>query len=125
VAHRLPDRGAKAPSKDVKVAARKEQISDRTLQRAAQQVRVEYVQEGFPRSTCWRLPDSHATMGATDPRHSDRGATESQSRQSRHGSETGRDCTVCARSLLFDVPGRTVCSTRDDAHTIARLVGTA
>jgi len=65
----------KAPSKDVKVAARKEQISDRTLQRAAQQVRVEYVQEGFPRSTYWRLPDSHATTGATDPGHSDRGAT--------------------------------------------------
>ncbi len=111
----------KAPSKDVKVAARKEQISDRTLQRAAQQVRVEYVQEGFPRSTYWRLPDSHATTGATDPRLSDRGATgatgatgpdlhehstsgapEPQSRQSRHGSETGRHCTVCGHELWAD-----------------------
>ncbi|MBC7679491.1 MAG: AAA family ATPase, partial [Pseudorhodobacter sp.] len=135
---------AKAPSKDVKVAARREQISDRTLQRAAQQVRVEYVQEGFPRSTYWRLPDSHATTGTTDPRHSDRGATgatgatgpdlhehtdsdatESQSRQSRHGSETGRDCTVCGQRLLLVVAGRTVCDRRDDAHNAARLASAA
>lgn len=124
----------KAPSKEVKVAARREQISDRTLQRAAQQVRVEYVQEGFPRTTYWRLPDSHATTGATDPGHSDRGATgatgatvpdlhertnsdapETQSRQWRHGSETGRDCTVCGRELLLVAADRDVCAACDAA----------
>lgn len=47
---------SKAPSKDVKLAARREQITDRTLQRAAQQLRVQYVQEGSrgPRTGSYR-----------------------------------------------------------------------
>lgn len=100
---------AKAPAKDVKAAAHKQGHSERTLQRAAQQLRVVYAQEGFPRSTYWQLPDA---PGATDPRLSERGATDTtgatasdlreqdtpqgtpeQSRQSRHGSGDGHDST--------------------------------
>jgi putative DNA primase/helicase len=99
-------------SADVKGDAWKQShIRDRTLQRAAKDLKVVYIVEGFPRITYWSLPDSQAKPGATDPRLSNRGATanrgatgadqrvyedsydtDSQSRQSRHGLRDGRDC---------------------------------
>lgn len=44
------------PSKDVKTAAAKEKISDRTLKRAKKSLGVLDKSEGFPRITIWGLP---------------------------------------------------------------------
>ncbi|CAN5552607.1 hypothetical protein BH11ACT7_BH11ACT7_31250 [soil metagenome] len=66
-------------SKVIKVAAAKERISERTLQRAKKRISVVDRSEGFPRTSTWHLPsgatDSHATptsgvtgaTGATEP----------------------------------------------------------
>jgi putative DNA primase/helicase len=137
---------------DVKTEAwKKKRISDRTLQRAAKDLKVVYSQEGFPRNTYWSLPDSQAKPGQSGPRPQNRGATanrgatgadqrvyeasgdtDSQSRQSRHGSERRRDrdeppvdpprqtCTVCDQILLLTVAGRSVCAARDTEHDAAR-----
>ncbi len=139
-------------SSDVKAASGRQKIRERTLQRAAKDLKVVYSQEGFPRVTYWNLPDSPATDGPTDPRLSNRGATgdrgatgadlglsdpncdsDSQSRQSRHGSERRRDCapdepeppqncTACGQALLLRIAGRTVCDRRDADHDAARAM---
>lgn len=44
------------PSKVVKAAGRKENYSERTLQRAAAKLRVVATSQGFPRATFWSLP---------------------------------------------------------------------
>jgi len=134
-------------SRDVKSAAQKERITERTLKRAAKELRVVYTEEGFPRRTFWCLP-GQAPSGDTptdpDPRLSERGPTvptgptvpdlrehkasqdaEAQSGQWGHGSERRPHCTVCGQMLLLDVPGRTVCDARDDVHATARLVSAA
>ncbi len=129
-------------SSDVKAAAGRQKIRERTLQRAAKDLKVVYSQEGFPRVTYWNLPDSLSNRGATG----DRGATGvdlglsdpncdsvSQSRQSRHGSERRRDCapddpeppqncTTCGQALLLRIAGRTVCDRRDPEHDAARAM---
>lgn len=63
----------RAPSKDVKLAARKVGYSERTVKRAAQDMRVTVRSEGFPRVTYWSLP-SEASQ-ATPPRAQNRGPT--------------------------------------------------
>ena len=72
----LIDHGSEAESRDVKAAARKEGIAERTLQRALKQAGVTAASGGFPRKTIWRLTipadDSRAiapvsgVAGATD-----------------------------------------------------------
>lgn len=57
----LTEQGA-APSKDVKVAAKKAGISERTIERAAQKLRVEFESRGFPRATWWSLPSRATTL---------------------------------------------------------------
>ena len=106
-----------------------------------------YVEEGFPRRTFWCLPDQAPngdTPSDTATRPSERGPTvptgptapdlrerddsqdgAPQLGQSGHGSARRPHCTVCRRPLLFDVPGRTVCDARDDAHGTARLASAA
>jgi hypothetical protein len=44
------------PSKDVKAAAEREGIAERTLKRAAGDLEVEYESRGFPAVMFWRLP---------------------------------------------------------------------
>jgi len=97
-------------SADVKTAARKEKIAERTLKRAAQNLKVTYAEEGFPRRTFWTLPRSGATGGLTAPvtetvaqldnrgptgveqgKRDTSGDAETQSGQSGHHSETRRD----------------------------------
>lgn len=58
-----------APSTDVKTAARKAGISERSVKRAAQSIDVAYEQKGFPRRTWWSLPSeaSRATSENTPP----------------------------------------------------------
>ncbi|MFF2111407.1 AAA family ATPase [Rhodococcus koreensis] len=64
-----------SPSKDVKAAARREAgITERTLQRAVQRLRVTVVEEGFPRITKWALP-CRATTPEPPPVSPKRGAT--------------------------------------------------
>lgn len=70
-------------SADVKGEAWKQsRISDRTLKRAAQDLKVLYSQEGFPRITYWSLPeggndseDSEDKTDPTGPRPQNRGPT--------------------------------------------------
>jgi len=100
----------KARSAEVKTAANKVRISERTLKRAAAELGVIYTPEGFPRVTIWRLPDSQATPVLSSPRLSNRGPTgvggptgadlhkqeaetrqDSQSGQLGHGTETRPD----------------------------------
>jgi len=100
----------KARSGEVKTAASKVRISERTLKRAATELGVIYTPEGFPRVTIWRLPDSQATPVLSGPRLSNRGPTgdrgptgadlhkqeaeirpDSQSGQLGHGTETRPD----------------------------------
>ncbi len=119
----------RASSADVKTAARKERIAERTLKRAAQNLKVTYTEEGFPRRTFWTLPDSGATGGLTVPvsktvaQLGNRGPTgadqqkrnasqdaETQSGQLGHGSERRPHCTRCGQGLLLVVAGRDVCA---------------
>lgn len=58
------------PSSDVKRAAEAEGIKERTIQRAASDIEIEYVSRGFPRETYWRLPQSRHAPTPSD------GATE-------------------------------------------------
>lgn len=51
----LIDNGGQVLSKDAKTAARKERISERTLQRALKGASVTVSSEGFPRRTVWEL----------------------------------------------------------------------
>lgn len=105
-----------APSKEVKAAARRDAgISERTLKRAANTLRVVTKSEGFPRTTTWSLPFSEATTtarvsgtGPTGPTGSDNGkhvAPLEQLGQSGHtesngptavptGVPTGRECPI-------------------------------
>ena len=52
-------------SKDVKEAAKREGIADRTLKRAAHDAAIETDQRGFPRITWWRLSQSGQADGPT------------------------------------------------------------
>lgn len=62
------------PSKDVKTAAAKEKISDRTLKRAKKSLGVVDKSEGFPRITIWGLP-SRANTSRDIPVSQERGPT--------------------------------------------------
>lgn len=62
------------PSKDVKTAAAKEKISDRTLKRAKKALGVTDKSEGFPRITIWSLP-SRANASRDTPVSQERGPT--------------------------------------------------
>lgn len=86
-------------STDVKVAASKVKIAERTLKRAAQSLQINYGSSGFPRRTTWTLPDdSQATAphisesGPTGPTDSDKGkqgGPTAQSGQSGHTESNG------------------------------------
>jgi hypothetical protein len=65
----------KAPSADVKKAARGADIAERTLARARTQLNVEILSEGFPRTSYWRLPDSPASDATTEVRARESGTT--------------------------------------------------
>lgn len=72
----LMDCGGQHDSKDVKVAARKERISDRTLKRALKPAGVTVRSEGFPRKTVWSIDPnasraSDTVKGPTGPTGSD------------------------------------------------------
>lgn len=104
---------SRAESADVKAAATVERFSKRTLQRAAQDLGVKYVQEEFRGPTFWCLPGGAAYRASQDEHDArlrnggaigDRGAVgpdqqvsdagrdkDSLSALSRHGSETRRD----------------------------------
>lgn len=53
------------PSRAIKAAAGKAEISVRTLERAVEQAGVEVESGGFPRATRWRLPSRAKPSGAT------------------------------------------------------------
>ena len=57
------------PSADVKAAAATEGITERTLQRAQQDLAIKVDRQGFPAVTVWRVPQSRRgfphTLGAT------------------------------------------------------------
>jgi hypothetical protein len=55
----------KALSKDIKAAARKADIAERTLQRARKALGVVSINEGFPRQSYWALPEPSDRSGAT------------------------------------------------------------
>ncbi|NMH98897.1 AAA family ATPase [Pseudonocardia acidicola] len=65
----------KAPSRDVKRAARGADISERTLQRARVSLGVVVTNEGFPRVSIWSLPDSRATGSGSGARARESGTT--------------------------------------------------
>lgn len=104
---------SRAESADVKAAATVERFSKRTLQRAAQELGIKYVQDEFRGPTFWYLPDGAAYRASQDEHDSrlrnsgaigDRGAVgpdqqvsdasqdaDSLSALSRHDSETRHD----------------------------------
>jgi hypothetical protein len=51
-----PIQEGRCPSKDAKAAGRKDGHSQRSIERAAQKLRVVTESEGFPRQTFWSLP---------------------------------------------------------------------
>lgn len=58
----LTDRGGEAPAKDVKAAAKADDISESTLKRAMPKAKVEAVRQGFGQGSVWRFkPDKPAT----------------------------------------------------------------
>lgn len=66
----------KALSKDIKKAAKAAGISERTLARARQSLRVTSTNEGFPRQSYWTLPaHSGASRANDDLRARERGTT--------------------------------------------------
>lgn len=86
-------------SAGVKKLADGQDITERTLQRAAMELEVEHERRGFPSSTYWRLPPVtptpiHTTVGATvegDPNPHERKASEHTQIQSRHRAMDVRD----------------------------------
>ncbi|MDI9960316.1 MULTISPECIES: AAA family ATPase [unclassified Rhodococcus (in: high G+C Gram-positive bacteria)] len=108
----------KAPSKQVKTEAAKEKISERTLKRAAQKLKVVYTTEGFPRISWWALPpqSGHAAnhpseSGPTGPTVSDlhklAGPTERQI-QLGHLPEDGPHSGLTAKVDLCGKCGGTL-----------------
>jgi hypothetical protein len=118
----------RAPSRDVKAAARKAGFSERTIQRAAGKLRVVPESYGFPRTTHWSLPQSgHPTpvptgrgaTGATGTTGFDLQEPEGQrgaTAQSRHCAALGttrsqdaesrcRDCGVPLANRASIAPG--------------------
>jgi hypothetical protein len=65
----------KTSSAQVKDAAKKARIAERTLHRARQSLGVIVANEGFPRQSHWSLPDSDASPATDMPRARDGGTT--------------------------------------------------
>lgn len=57
--------GQRRRAKEIKDAARKQGIPERTVQRAAHDAEVSMESEGFPRVTYWQLSQSRHALGAT------------------------------------------------------------
>lgn len=76
-------------SRDIKAAARKVGISERSLQRSAKRLGLTVESKGFPRLTWWSWP---VPLGATDPHAREAGATGATGRdQHEHVGATGAD----------------------------------
>lgn len=86
------------PSADVKKAANREKISERTLHRARQALRVRITAEDYPRVTYWSLPaddDGRATQ-ASRARAGERGGTTTTTTTDLHkqgGTTSGTTST--------------------------------
>jgi hypothetical protein len=104
------DQEGSAPSKDVKAAAWKDaRIPERTLQRAANKLRVVFESKGFPRSTWWTHPSTVAPPpnGATEGGTTANGpgpAETSEPNASR--AMAPRDCATEPKFIPPSGPGR-------------------
>lgn len=110
----------KASSADVKRAAAKVGIAERTVKRAAKRLSVVYSTEGFPRRTYWSLPSpqsghltlTHGPTGPTGPTEPDLGkqvgptGADSQSGHTLVNGPTGGLTAVTDGSTPSDAFGR-------------------
>jgi len=96
----LVDQGGEADSKDIKKAARADDIAERTLQRAMRKAGVTSERAGFGKGAIWRL-----NVGPSATQRDGTSAVAPQSRQSRQGSEGGADgATVGANGAGTKAP---------------------
>lgn len=114
----LTDRGGEAPAKDVKAAAKADDISESTLKRAMPKAKVEAVRQGFGQGSVWRFkPDKPATDSEAASPSSSHSAHSVQLSEAElngpngepNGVDTGRPsltvvadpdlCTVCKTPL--------------------------
>lgn len=94
-------------SKDVKAAASKERITERTLQRARVKLGVVDLSEGFPRRTKWALP-VRETGGTTAPPLKNRGTTGTTVRdQQKQNGTTEPESQSCQGSESGTTGGAT------------------
>jgi hypothetical protein len=83
--------GGAKPGAQSKADAKQAGFSERTVQRAAQEMGIKYDSEGFPRVTWWSLPHSRANSGNQDQVGA-AGATEDDQR--KQPENDGCDATV-------------------------------
>lgn len=106
--------GERRRAKEVKDAARKQGIPERTMKRAAHDAGVLYESEGFPRVTYWRLdsrakgagPTVHGPTGPTSETSANTGDSEREHPQSGQTRMNGPTAAGPTAEGLNDAPQR-------------------